>query len=361
MSLFPLAHGFCPSTPKRAAFVILSIMAMAIGRIDPAFAAEPSPRTSLANAAIAFKVADKPYVVLRRGALEMVIVDNRAVNDAILPGHRAGYHGVGSLKHRKQPRNLFVPNYSGLNFEHIHDGTVQPREVLFEPRHAPMELRVIDERTAELYQPPTPHWGLESCLRYELVGDELIAMTFECIPRRDTYKNGYIGLFWASYIDQPESLATHFLGPGNEDQPPRRRPEGRWIKATSPQHGVESTHLGIEDRREFKYDAAFPLTLVFNRSPHRFIEPWFYGVCREMAWVQIFRPQDQVRLSQSPSGGGQGNPAWDFQWFIQNYKIGQRYQLVMRALYRVHEANPQNPFESEEELLRAIRDGGRDW
>jgi hypothetical protein len=55
-------------------------------------------------------------------------------NCSILPGHRAGYHGVASLTHERQPRNLFVPAYSGLNVEHIHDGTTQPGDALFEPR-----------------------------------------------------------------------------------------------------------------------------------------------------------------------------------------------------------------------------------
>src|SRR5213082_2376433 len=86
---------------------------------------DPPPRTSFSD----------PH--------EAVVVDNRAVDDDKLPGHRAGYHGLGSLKHDKQPRNLFVPSYAGLNFEHIHDGTVQDSKVLFEPRNAPMQLRVI--------------------------------------------------------------------------------------------------------------------------------------------------------------------------------------------------------------------------
>jgi len=110
----------------------------------------PPPRTSVANSSVHYTVSAKPYVVLRRGPVEAVIVDNRAVDDEVLPGHRAGYHGIGSLKHEKQRRNLFVPSYAGLNFKHIHDGTAQENEILFEPRRASMELRVIDEHTVEL-------------------------------------------------------------------------------------------------------------------------------------------------------------------------------------------------------------------
>ena len=64
-----------------------------------------------------------------------------------------------------------------------------------------------------------------------------------------------------------------------------------------------------------------------------------------MAFAQMFRPQDQVRLSQSPSGGGDGNPAWDFQWFIPQYEVGRRYRFVMRAMYL--------PFESSEQVGKA--------
>src|SRR5262249_35948408 len=151
-------------------------------------------------------VPDKPYVVLRRGPIEAVIVDNRAVDDPILPGHRAGYHGVASLTHERQSRNLFVPAFSGLNLEHIHDGTTQQRDILYEPRRAPIQLRVLNDHIADLYQPTTPPWVLESCARYELLDGGTIELTFECVPRRATWKNDYLGLFWASYIDQPESL-----------------------------------------------------------------------------------------------------------------------------------------------------------
>ena len=289
-------------------------------------------------------VGERHYAVLRCGPLEAVIVDNAAIDDAVLPGHRAGYHGLASLKHTRQQRNIFVPAYAGLNFEHIHDGTTQPHEILFEPRFAPMELHAIDDHTAELHQPPTPHWGMESWMRYELLDNGVIEMKFACVPRRVSWRNNYLGLFWANYIDQPESLDIHFLA----------APENNWIRGVTPSHGVLATHLSKNDHREFPHDADFPLSLVFNFSKYRYAEPWYFGACRGMAFVQLFRGEDQIRLSQSPSGGGSGNPAWDFQHFISEPKVGQRYDLAMRALY-IALPEGKSVEESRQEIAKRTR------
>ena len=69
----------------------------------------------------------------------------------------------------------------------------------------------------------------------------------------------------------------------------------------------------------------------------------YYGVSNGMAWICMFRDRDEMRLSQSPSGGGNGNPAWDFQYFIPNYRVNTRYQMDMRAKYV--------PFSSREQVL----------
>lgn len=294
----------------------------------------------LANASTGFS-ADKPYVVLKRANVRAVIVNNEPVDDTVLPGHRGGYSGVASLTHSSQNENLFVPLYAGLNYEHIHDGTVQARDILFEPRRAPMQIHQVNTHTVELHQPPTPHWKLESWLRYEMLADGVLEMSLECVPRARSFKHDYIGLFFASYIHQPESLDIHF--PGQEAN--TQQNESAWIRGVTPAHGTVPTHLAINDTRVFEHDADFPLTLVFNRSNYRFHEPWYYGVSHGMALVLMFRPQDQVRFSQSPSGGGSGNPAWDFQWFIPEYKVGQKYRFVMRAMYL--------PFTSVKQVIQA--------
>ncbi|MBM3764776.1 MAG: hypothetical protein FJW32_05235 [Acidobacteria bacterium] len=293
--------------------------------------------TTLSDRSIRYTVPARPYVVLSRGDVEAVIVTNEAVKDEVLADHRAGYSGVALLRHKKRRENLFVPNYAGLNFEHILDGTAHTeRKLQFEPRNWPMELRVINKHTAEICQSPTFHHALESCQRYELLRDGVIQLTIEVAARRETFRNGYINLFWASYIDKPESLDIHFRGAGSE-----------WIRGVTPAHGVESTHRAAGDDRVFAHDEPFPLTLVFNNSKHSYGEPWFFGVSHGLAFVQMFRPKDRVRITQSPSGGGRGNPAWDFQYFVEGYKPDTIYQFVMRAAYL--------PFVSAEQIEKATR------
>jgi hypothetical protein len=319
---------------------------LAVATALHALAAELPMLTSLSDRRAGYTVADKPYVVLQHGDVEAAVVNNQAVDDAILPGHRAGYSGIASLKHTRQPRNLFVPAYAGLNFEHILDGTAQERRVLFEPRNAPMQLRIIDGHTVELYQAPTPHYGVESCHRFTLRKDGVIEMAFECIPRRMTWRNGYLLFFWASYVDQPASLDIHFLGrtDGDAGAP-------RWIRGVTPKHGVDATHRALGDERDDAHVEPFPLELPFSFSRHRYAQPWYFGVCRGMAFAQAFRAADGIRFTQSPSGGGPGCPAWDFQWIVPKCQVNQRYGFRMRAFYAVWPPDA-NEAEARETLRR---------
>ena len=53
--------------------------------------------TSLSNAHLEFTVPEKDYVIVRRGDIEAVIVNNAAVDDDVLQEHRAGYSGLAKL------------------------------------------------------------------------------------------------------------------------------------------------------------------------------------------------------------------------------------------------------------------------
>lgn len=299
------------------------------------------PRTTLTERQ-PYEVVPQGVVRLHAGPLELVLVDNQAHTLPEAPHHRAGYNGIAVLKHRQEPRSLFVPEVAGLNFEHIHDGTRATLKEKFEPRVFPMEMRRIDATTYELYQPPTANFHLESCGRYALLPDGVIEYTFTCIPREAPEQQNFLGFFWASYIHQPENLSIWFLGreTGSAAAP-------RWVNGITPQHGVDATHPPANPAFVPKIESDFPLTLVHHRSRFEHTQSYYYAICRGMAWLQVFRPQDQIWFAQSPSGGGAGNPAWDFQWFIPHVQVDQPYGFVMRAAYV--------PFESREQIEQLAR------
>ena len=87
----------------------------------------------------------KPYIILRRADIQVVIINNQAMDNSLLTDHKAGYNGLASLTHTERKENIFITNYAGLNFEHIHDGTNQKRDFLLEPRNAPIQISQIDE------------------------------------------------------------------------------------------------------------------------------------------------------------------------------------------------------------------------
>lgn len=192
-----------------------------------------------------------------------------------------------------------------------------------------MQIRQLDASTYELYQPPLPNTGLESSTRFAFQEPGSIDVTFECIPRLQNFPYDYLNIFWASYIQNPEDPAIYFLG--------RKKGERgeSWIRGITPRHGELATHRAAQDQRHFRHEKPFPLTLVFQESAYEYTRPFYYGRYKEFVWIVMFRKQDQVRFTQSPSGGGEGNPAWDFQWFIQKPRTGRLYRLAFRATYKL--------------------------
>jgi hypothetical protein len=54
-------------------------------------------------------------------------------------------------------------------------------------------------------------------------------------------------------------------------------------------------------------------------------------------FVMMFeRPRDdgELRFAQSPSGGGTGNPAWDFVYFRRSYDVNREFCFRARAVFR---------------------------
>ncbi|HLW66187.1 MAG TPA: hypothetical protein VKS79_12820 [Gemmataceae bacterium] len=261
------------------------------------------------------------------GDIAAIIGDNAAHGD-----HRAGYNGIWSLTHRTEPMNLFVPTVAGLNFEHIFDGDKRDgdasRKIFFEPRNAPMEFRKIADLEAELHQPPTPTFHLESWTQFKLTAPHYIDMTFRCVPTQHAFAYGYIGLFWASYINAPEDKSMYF------------RRGNLWQQLCSSQHNNQSTIRHQDDNIDLKFSEGLGDALYRNLCPLRFDEPFFYGHFRKHLAIFMLDRNAGIRFTHSPSGGGLNgeqqttNPAWDFQLIVPQYEVKKEYAFRLRLAYR---------------------------
>ena len=316
--------------PRRALAVLIafSLLTVAAGRKSS------EPVTTLGRPKNTYQVVPEGLVEVRWGKLAARLVNNQAAP----PEHAAGYNGVLSLSHDGGP-SPFVPRFAGLNLEHVNNGiSIADRDLQFEPRKHPMEIRRLDEKTYELYQAPLPNTGLESSTRFAFREPHFMDVTFECIPRLDKFPYAHLNIFWASYIFQPEDMSIYFLG-----RKKGQRGEA-WIQGVTPKHGELATHRGAKDHRQFRHDNPFLLTLVFNESDYEYTRPVYYGRYGNFVWIVMFRERDLVRFTQSPSGGGASNPAWDFQWFIDKPRKDKLYRMVFRAVYK--------PWVDREDVLR---------
>jgi len=246
------------------------------------------------------QLESQKLVRLSNGIINVVFVDNTAFGEE----HRAGYNGIAELTHNSQDSSVFVPFYAGFNLEHIFGGDSLAE--LFEPRKHPMELYKLSDHEVLLYQSPTPLSGLESQTVFKLTDSHYIDIDFRFIIHDENFfKHGYAGLFWASYIHKPGDKKIYFRGSEEGSE------SNGWISAYSTKHGLKSTHIGSNEKDQVYFAPNFNATLASHFSDYRYDKPFYYGRFHNMVLAYMFKPDRGIRFSQSPTGGGELNPAWD--------------------------------------------------
>ena len=269
------------------------------------------------------------HTSLQLGDLTALIGDNSAHEQ-----HRAGYNGVWSLRHSAGTRSIFVPAVAGLNLEHIVTGEhLEDSKTFFEPRNSPMTLTRISDTAAELHQPLTPTFGVESWTRFTLSAPHYLDMDFRCRAHRDVFPRGYLSLFWASYMNAPADKSLYFLG-GLDGQ------KELWTQFCTQWHNDQSTVRHRDDTFEMTFPEGGRDTLFESLSRFRFDLPFFYGHFDDLTWIVMFDRSEGIRFTHSPSGGGANaelktmNPAWDFQFLIQKPKLMKDYGFKVRTALR---------------------------
>jgi hypothetical protein len=214
-----------------------------------------------------------------------------------------------------EPHNAFVSSAAGF--------------ILNSHRGRQVELRRLDDRRVEYrLKEPALHSRAEFAVREPYFVDSRITV----VPQVKV-NAPYLLQSWASYINSPRDGDIHFVH------------EGKWIKAHSPQHGVEATycpaslndteedlrHLSPEERKSF---------FAYGYSQQRFSEPFYFGRIRHMALAFFFDTTGNIRFTISPVGGGvsilpgQSCPAWDWLWLIPQPQPGRPYTLQVRMVYK---------------------------
>lgn len=258
-------------------------------------------------------------------------------NNEEYDGHAQGANGIHHLKSVHEAIDLFVPDRSGCNLQHIFDGYNYDDTWTFEPRNAPMEFRLIAENECQLYQPPTPNWEVESWTDYTILDPYYIDVRFTCRPHKNIFKYGYLGLFWSSYMNAPENKSIFFWS----YEPLMKK--HHWMEFGTQFHNRDASVPSIKCNYNLEV-LPMPdnLRLYASVSPARYYLPFFFGRVRDMVYTLMF-PEEQeehIRFAHSPLGGGFSmfqdflNPAWDFYYIIPGYKVGETYQLKYRIIYK---------------------------
>ena len=282
---------------------------------------------------------DTPYVMMSKGDITATFIDNNAFGEY----HRAGYNGIAELKHIMQDSTLFVPYYAGFNLEHIFGGDRLDQK--FEPRKNPMIIEKISDTTVRLHQEKLPLSHVENTTTFTLVPPHYIDVEVKYIIHdKDFFRHGYAGLFWASYINTPKDKSINFYGREKGLKPIE------WIKAYSPKHGVASTHLDKNDRFSMYTTDDFNITLASHYSDYTYEKPYYFGRFHNMVFAYLFDvPEGQLlRFAQSPTGGGETNPAWDFYILNPDFETGKEYSFSVRLIYKPFTGNEDIEKEFEE-------------
>jgi hypothetical protein len=244
------------------------------------------------------------------------------------PDRRAGMNGV-TIRHRLAAEPLFAPELAGLNFEHIFDGQQNDRELHFEPRRAPCALEASpDGRGVILTWPPTPQWGLAAEIALRAVEPDMVDAEYAFTPTRRTSKGDLLGVFFADYMNQPAELGYKFFGREADES------DERVILYASPEHGVLSTHRWANEPAYPAMGEIEAHWMYASPSRYAFARPYFWGEVRGLTAAWMFDPAEGLLIAHSPSGGGAGNPAWDYIFLMPRYEVGRAYRWRSRLISR---------------------------
>lgn len=290
----------------------------------------------------------REFPVLENASFSAYVADNET-----LGVHCPGYNGIASLIPRGMGNNLFVPMFSGLNYETLWLTGMPPyphhNQSLFEPRCEPMHIAEATAQQVTLVQPATSHAGVSARITFTVEEPhylhQRIELTFHRRFCEKSVKCAFRSL-WASYIylpadrhvymklDQESPMMSDWVGVTKEDHDTPEflmRPLPETADLTPAEHLAAMTSQpprpdGKVPRQESSpFLPPMVMPPVLNGPLHA-----YYGFCRgDLLVLKMFRQPERFRFAYSPCGGMKEpawNPAWDYVLALDDLKLETVYR-----------------------------------
>jgi len=281
--------------------------------------------------------------------------------------HRAGYNGVASLIPKDRGNNVFVPSFSGLNYETIELTGLPPyrnetRNTPFEPRNEPMFIERAEAKSVVLVQPETSHAHVSARITFRVEEPHYLHQHIGLVFHQRFCAEGETNRFrslWASYMHMPPDLHVYVkndpLGPDELSG---------WFGITRASHEATEAQIGLLPEAEIgaaehleAMRGQEPLTVeqLLARSP-RYSWPlypklsFYYGLCHDLLFLVMFKQAGRFAFAYSPCGAGTvpaWNPAWDYVLVLDDPVLEQVYEWDVCVAVK--------PFQGRRDVLREVR------
>lgn len=251
--------------------------------------------------------------------------------------HHFGYHGIRTIYNKTEKRNLVVPFVSWLNLQNakiegIDHDPVDERAASGFGRGWPITMEK-KERGAVLHLDPLPNMQMEYSLELQPAEpdsiDFSIRFTFLKNPEEGS---GNFRASWPCYMNAYDDV-RFFYPRGNSAK------DWEWVSIGERPDLIigETVNYKHEQEEFFAQEQAFPLG---------------YGMIGENVLIIMFN-DPQVRFFVVNAGGHLfcspvQNPAWDFEWILDDYPLDEPIGFDGRLIY--------TKFESREQVLKRYQE-----
>lgn len=295
--------------------------------------------------------AEDPSIALETRDLVIKVIDNtgllaapadpaaRSLTELLTPlTHYLGYHGIRTLYRKDEKRNLVAPYCSWLNLqtatlEGIAPDPVDERAFAGMARGWPMQME-RKQRGVVLRLHPLP--SMRVCYSLELQPAEPDGLDFRiCFEfgRRPEHGPAHFRATWPCYINGYDDVRLSYPKALPRTAPGVSNPLGwDWVSLGEPPDLVLGETVGYRHVQEVFYAEGSALPLAYGRIGDHVLILAFSD-----PRVRLFVVNAGGHLAFSPVQ----NPAWDFEWAIEDYPLNEPVGFSGRLIYTCFENTEQ--------------------